>query len=83
MLAPLPNAIFAHCGSDDFSTDGESAGVDLGRFITSMTVVTGFALPVILAHAQVIHTAACIMSIIGGGYVVFFSAYLHVPLMPS
>ena len=68
VLAPLPNAIFAHCGNDDFSTDGEGSGaLDLGRFITSMIVVTGFALPLILAHAGVIHPAACIMSIIGGG----------------
>ena len=34
-----------------------------------MVVVSGFALPLILAHAQIIHPAACIMSIIGGGYV--------------
>ncbi|EJD06036.1 vacuolar protein sorting 55 [Fomitiporia mediterranea MF3/22] len=70
VVAPLPNAIFAHCGSDDFSTDGEASGpVDLGRFITSMIVVTGFALPLILAHSEIIHPAACVMSIIGGGLV--------------
>ncbi|KAI5122949.1 hypothetical protein M0805_006830 [Coniferiporia weirii] len=70
VVAPLPNAIFAHCGSDDFSTDSEgSSPVDLGRFITSMVVVTGFALPLILAHAEIIHPAACAMSIIGGGLV--------------
>ncbi|KAF8212192.1 vacuolar protein sorting 55 [Mycena galopus ATCC 62051] len=72
VLAPLPNALFAHCGSDEFagSYEGGSSGpVDLGRFITAMIVTSGFALPVVLAHAQVIHYAACVMSIIGGGLV--------------
>ncbi|KAJ7235473.1 P-loop containing nucleoside triphosphate hydrolase protein [Mycena haematopus] len=72
VLAPLPNALFSHCGSDEFagSYEGGSSGpVDLGRFITAMIVTSGFALPVVLAHAQVIHTAACVMSIIGGGLV--------------
>ncbi|TDL27498.1 vacuolar protein sorting 55 [Rickenella mellea] len=70
VVAPLPNALFSHCGSDDFSTENEGSGpVDLGRFITSLIVVTGFALPLILAHAEVIKPAACIMSIIGGGLV--------------
>ena len=70
VVAPLPNAIFAHCGSDDFSTDYEGSGpVDLGRFITAIIVVTGFALPLVLAHSEVIKPAACAMSIIGGAYV--------------
>jgi hypothetical protein len=71
VLAPLPNALFSHCGGDDFSTssyEGNPA-VDLGRFITSCVVVTGFALPIVLAHAEVIRVPASIMSIIGGGYV--------------
>ncbi|KAJ7109401.1 vacuolar protein sorting 55 [Mycena epipterygia] len=72
VLAPLPNALFSHCGSDEFagSYDGASSGpVDLGRFITAMIVTSGFALPIVLAHAQVIYNAACVMSILGGGLV--------------
>ncbi|KAG8891815.1 Vacuolar protein sorting-associated protein 55, partial [Tulasnella sp. 403] len=72
VMAPLPNAIFSHCGSaDDFasSDDAGSAAVDLGRFITSIIVVTGFALPIALAHSEVIQTNAAIMSIFGGGCV--------------
>ena len=69
VVAPLPNALFAHCNSDDFSTDGNSGLVDLGRFITSLIVISGFALPLILSHSEIIHPAACIMSIVGGGYV--------------
>ncbi|KAF8978100.1 vacuolar protein sorting 55 [Cyathus striatus] len=70
VLAPLPNALFSHCGSDEFTSQYEGSGpVDLGRFITSMVVVTGFALPVVLAHSDIIDTRACIMSIAGGGLV--------------
>ncbi|KLO10670.1 vacuolar protein sorting 55 [Schizopora paradoxa] len=70
VVAPLPNALFSHCGQDDFSADSEGSGpVDFGRFLTSMTVVTGFAFPVILAHSEIIRPAACIMSIVGGGLV--------------
>jgi len=71
VLAPVPNALFAHCGSDDFSNDEYEAApaVDLGRFITSIVVVTGFAFPLILQHAEVIKPAASYMSIIGGSLV--------------
>ncbi|KAF8495616.1 vacuolar protein sorting 55 [Gautieria morchelliformis] len=71
VLAPLPNVLFAQCGgADDFSSDSEhSPAVDLGRFITAITVVTGFAFPLVLAHAEVIRTDACVMSIVGGGLV--------------
>jgi len=69
-VAPLPNALFAHCGSNDLTAEDEGSGaIDFGRFITSLTVVTGFALPLILAHAQIIRPAACVMSIIGGALV--------------
>jgi hypothetical protein len=69
ILAPLPNALFAHCGGDDFSTDyGEgSSPVDLGRFITAFIVVTGFSLPLVLAHSEIIKPGASVMSLIGGG----------------
>jgi hypothetical protein len=68
VLAPLPNAIFSHCGSDEFVTSyGEGSGpIDVGRFLTSIIVVSGLALPIILAHSEVIDPRACVMSIIGG-----------------
>ncbi|TFY82626.1 hypothetical protein EWM64_g1392 [Hericium alpestre] len=69
VVAPLPNAVFSHCGRDDFATDYEGSGpVDLGRFITAIIVVTGFALPLVLAHSEVIKPGASAMSIVGGGY---------------
>ena len=87
VLAPLPNALFPHCGSNDFSA--ESSGlVDLGRFITSIIVVTGFAFPIVLAHAEVIRMGACVTSIVGGGwafsllpsFIRFFDTLLQVGL---
>jgi len=70
VVAPLPNSLFANCRGDDFSADYENSGaLDFGRFITSVIVVTGFAFPLILAHADVIKREACVMSIVGGGLV--------------
>lgn len=67
VLAPLPNAVFSHCGGDEFSASYEGSGpVDLGRFITSFIVVTGFALPIVLTHSEIIRPGACAMSIVGG-----------------
>ena len=44
--------------------------------MTSCVVVTGFALPIVLSHAKVIHPAASVMSLIGGGLVyVTITAY--------
>jgi hypothetical protein len=71
VMAPLPNALFSHCGADEFSSSAyETSGpVDLGRFITSTIVVTGFALPIVLAHSEIIRPSACVMSTIGGALV--------------
>ena len=76
VIAPLPNALFSHCGAEDFSTEvGEGSGpIDLGRFITAFIVVTGFSLPLVLAHSEIIKPGASIMSLIGGGYVSSYSA---------
>jgi hypothetical protein len=75
VVAPLPNALFSHCGGEEFSTDyGEGSGpIDLGRFITAFIVVTGFSLPLVLAHSEIIKPGASIMSLIGGGYVSSYS----------
>lgn len=67
VLAPAPNALSARCsGADDFSADYSSGGVDFGHFLTSMFVVTGVALPLVLAHAGILHELAAYMSIAGG-----------------
>ncbi|KAH9180693.1 vacuolar protein sorting 55 [Lactarius sanguifluus] len=45
------------------------APIDLGRFITAFIVVTGFSLPLVLAHSEIITSGASVMSLIGGGLV--------------
>lgn len=92
VLAPLPNAVFSHCGGDDFSGSQESnPAVDFGRFVTSIFVVTGFALPIVWAHSEIIDTKAALMSVTGGGYVprscgaalCSHSPYLDLCMQPS
>jgi hypothetical protein len=83
VVAPLPNVLFARCGSVDISTEEEhNPAIDIGRFITSCVVVTGVALPVALAHAKVIHPTAASMSLSGGLLIystiqLYFAVFRH------
>ncbi|KAI8992134.1 vacuolar protein sorting 55 [Mycotypha africana] len=69
ILAPLPNAI---CSRFDHTYDVLSMGndnqgiVDAGQFITGIFIVTGFCLPSVLAHNEIITYPAMGMSIAGG-----------------
>ncbi|TNY21729.1 vacuolar protein sorting 55 [Rhodotorula diobovata] len=79
-LAPLPNFLSSRCaGLDDFSAESNpSAALDLGHFATSCFLVSGLALPYVLAHAEVIHHVAGWMSAAGGliGYATIIT-YSH------
>ncbi|KAG1047659.1 hypothetical protein G6F46_008961 [Rhizopus delemar] len=69
ILAPLPNALCGKCaGEDDINSDYNSSSgiIDAGHFITGIFIVSGFCLPSVLAHADVITVPAMIMSISGG-----------------
>ncbi|KAL2760847.1 hypothetical protein ACRALDRAFT_1053575 [Sodiomyces alcalophilus JCM 7366] len=67
VLAPLPNWICSRCANpDDFVESSGGAIIDLGRFCTGFLVVMGIALPVVLAHSDLIRVEAMIMSIAGG-----------------
>ncbi|RIA80168.1 vacuolar protein sorting 55 superfamily protein [Glomus cerebriforme] len=76
VLAPLPNAIFAKCASGDdlysFHEQTNSGFKDFGKFLTSILVVSGIFLPVVLAHVEVIEFAAMVMSV-SGGFLVYFT----------
>ncbi|RKP05376.1 vacuolar protein sorting 55 [Thamnocephalis sphaerospora] len=66
-LAPLPNMLCARCGySEDIFTDTQTGFADAGYFLTAVLVVTGLAMPVVLAHAGVIGAAAMAQSVTGG-----------------
>ncbi|KAK4889872.1 Vacuolar protein sorting-associated protein 55 [Elasticomyces elasticus] len=70
VLAPIPNWICGrHSSQDDFMDSGSSSIVELGRFMTGFLVVMGVALPVVLAHCDLIRTEACAMSVVGGGLI--------------
>ncbi|TQN72576.1 Vacuolar protein sorting-associated protein 55 [Colletotrichum shisoi] len=67
VLAPIPNWICSRCANPDDFVEGSGAAVlDLGRFCTGFLVVMGLALPVVLAHSNLIQIEAMVMSIIGG-----------------
>ncbi|BGP13003.1 hypothetical protein JCM10213_007993 [Rhodosporidiobolus nylandii] len=66
-LAPLPNFLCTRCAAnDEFSAEYSSGPVDFGHFLTSIFLVSGVALPYVLAHAGVIATTAAWMSALGG-----------------
>ena len=67
VIAPLPNWICGKASAhDDFMSEGGSSVIELGRFLTGFLVVMGVALPVVLAHCDLIRVPAMVMSIIGG-----------------
>lgn len=55
VLAPLPNVVFGRLADrQDFMSDYQGGFADAGYFLTGLMVVTGFCLPVVLAHASVV-----------------------------
>ncbi|CEJ89847.1 Putative Vacuolar protein sorting 55 [[Torrubiella] hemipterigena] len=67
IIAPIPNWICSRCANpDDFVESSGAAVLDLGRFFTGFFVLMGMALPVVLAHSEIIRVEAMIMSIVGG-----------------
>ncbi|EFY87277.1 Vacuolar protein sorting-associated protein 55 [Metarhizium acridum] len=82
VVAPLPNWICSRCANPDDFVESSGAGVlDLGRFLTGFLVVMGMALPVVLAHSDLIRVEAMVMSIVGGlliyGTIISFSLFFH------
>jgi len=78
ILAPIPNILCGRCGeSDPFNPSGKNFK-DMGYFLTAVLLVSGFALPSVLAHCNVIVVGALLLSL-GGGVIVFASliAYIH------
>ncbi|KAJ5934022.1 hypothetical protein N7454_006351, partial [Penicillium verhagenii] len=82
VIAPLPNWICSRCANpDDFMDSSSNAAMDFGRFMTGFLVLTGIALPIVLAHSGEIQLPAMIMSIFGGlliyGTIISFSMFFQ------
>ncbi|TPX39017.1 hypothetical protein SeMB42_g06514 [Synchytrium endobioticum] len=80
LLAPLPNVVAKKVAGSD-SILGETRGVlESGYFATSLLVISGFSLPIVLNHAEKIIFPAMMLSVFGGiliystilGYIAFF-----------
>jgi hypothetical protein len=53
-MAPLPYAIARKCTSDGYSGDSYNGrGFEFSLFLTSIIVVSAYALPVVLAHSPI------------------------------
>ncbi|KAI9365440.1 vacuolar protein sorting 55 [Zopfochytrium polystomum] len=81
VLAPIPNWVAKRvAGGSDFFSEENRGVLETGYFVTSFFVVSGFAIPFVLAHASLISVPAMYMSLIGGiliyltilGYLHFF-----------
>ncbi|KAJ5778980.1 hypothetical protein N7457_006700 [Penicillium paradoxum] len=82
VVAPLPNWICQRCANpDDFMDSSSNSAMDFGRFMTGFLVLTGIALPIVLAHSGAIEIPAMIMSIFGGlliyGTIISFSMFFQ------
>ncbi|RKO97579.1 hypothetical protein CXG81DRAFT_14947 [Caulochytrium protostelioides] len=87
LLAPFPNRITRNIASvDPYSLGAEESkgALDTGYFITSMFLVSGIALPMVLTHAEKITSGAMNLAIMGGilvyGTIV---GYIHCFLEPE
>ncbi|KAJ3246022.1 Vacuolar protein sorting-associated protein 55 [Chytriomyces hyalinus] len=81
ILAPIPNWVCKRiAGNSDFYSDDNRGVLETGYFMTSVLVVSGFGLPLVLAHSELITMTAMYLSLTGGlmiyftilGYIKFF-----------
>ncbi|WFD40022.1 Vacuolar protein sorting-associated protein 55 [Malassezia japonica] len=83
VLAPAPNALFGGLAGADSFSDFNNAYIDFGNFLTGMLLMTGVALPIMLAHTDIIAPAAAGLSLAGGtlvyGTMVVYAAFFHTP----
>jgi len=77
-LAPFPNLICGKHEDHSFSGEGGSGIKDLGYFLTGFLVISGFGIPAVLAHSQIIPLAAMGLAL-AGGLIVYATilVYLH------
>lgn len=82
ILAPLPSLwCIQEPNSDSWLSGLLTGSAGAGNFLTSVLVVSGFGIPIVLTHVNLINGAALAMTIIGGliiyGSVVFYIKKFH------
>lgn len=77
ILAPIPALVCK--GSNDPFDDDSNDGQDVGFFLTGALIISGFALPAVLAHSQVM-TYGALGFALGGGIVTYASIVIFVKL---
>eukprot|EP01119_Soliformovum_irregulare_P002504 TRINITY_DN12754_c0_g1_i1.p1 TRINITY_DN12754_c0_g1~~TRINITY_DN12754_c0_g1_i1.p1 ORF type:complete len:134 (+),score=35.46 TRINITY_DN12754_c0_g1_i1:43-444(+) len=76
-LAPIPNLICSRCGGDPLDASGRNFR-DMGFFLTGAIVISGFGLPAVLTHSEIIRWEALLLAIAGGLIVyVTLLVYIH------
>jgi len=80
-LAPFPNLFFARCG-ESYLDSASRNWQDTGYFLTGFLVVSGFGVPAVLTHAEIISTNAFILSLFGG-LIVYGSILLYIHFFHS
>ncbi|WFD30051.1 Vacuolar protein sorting-associated protein 55 [Malassezia sp. CBS 17886] len=82
-LAPAPNALFASLAGADSFSDYNAAYIDFGHFLTGALLMTGVALPLLLAHTGLVASTAAFMALSGGaliyGTMVAYATFFHTP----
>lgn len=78
LLAPVPHALWGSSRNDDIMSDSNESAIDFARFLTSIFLVSAYALPLIFSHNHIITHNAMLMSLTGGsliyGTIVTFGA---------
>ena len=74
-LAPTPNACFGNLAGADSFSDYHYAYLDMGYFLTGALLMTGIALPIVLAHTGIITGTAAVLTLCGGVLVYGTSTY--------
>jgi len=76
-IAPLPDLLCSRCGQNDVMNVSGRNFKDLGYFLTGVLVISGFGLPAVLAHNNVIGIPALCLSL-GGGLIVYASLVIYI-----
>ncbi|PWA00530.1 hypothetical protein BB558_003430 [Smittium angustum] len=76
VLIPVPNGIFGRFRGDDIFNETASSLPEIGKFLTSIVMVSAIALPIVLCRAGTIEEQAMVMCT-SGGFVVYLTVSVY------